>query len=168
MKSADSVSSEEGRALPCLKGGGAAQARWGWSWESGGRREHPAESPPGPGLGQRHQHAALVSGLTWHPPIVLCVNQVKFLIVVRYTQPETFHPDHVCVCTPVALSTFTVLCKQPAGSLRPAELKLCPVEQPPSSRPQLSAFWLCESDCSRRLTVHPCGSIVQNFLPLQG
>ena len=166
MKSADSVSSEEGRALPCLKGGGGTgkvgmvMGVWG--------KTRASWSPPGPGLGQRHQHAALVSGLTWHPPIVLCVNQVKFLIVVRYTQPETFHPDHVCVCTPVALSTFTVLCKQPAGSLRPAELKLCPVEQPPSSRPQLSAFWLCESDCSRRLMVHPCGSIVQNFLPLQG
>lgn len=150
VKSANSVSSEEGRALPCLTGpqgtGKVGMVVRVWV-KTGASSRVPTGARPGP------EASARCPGLRTHvvSPIVLCVNQVKFPIVVRYTQHETFHPNHVYVCTPVALSTFIVLCSQSADSFHPAELKLYPIKQLPSSWPQPSALWLCESHCSRRL-----------------
>lgn len=68
VKSADSVSSEEGRALPCLTGpqgtGKVGMVVRVWV-KTGASSRVPTGARPGPEASAR----CLVSGLTWYPPL---------------------------------------------------------------------------------------------------
>ena len=131
----------------------------------------PSGARPGP------EASAPRPGGSLHPLVVLCVNQVKLFTVVRCTQHETshFNRSQCCSSDPQSLSTLQNWSPVPLNSsLAPSLLNSGSMNLTAqvSHLSGVVCFFvlLCLVYFTKYhvLKAHPCGSIVQSFLPLQG